>query len=179
MCIFDDPCSTLDCGPYGDCVNGACVCVHGYTGQNCAMGPLVDGGYSDWSEWSDCSASCGGGSQVKVRTCTNPSPRNGGIDCKVLGESQIERSCNPEPCDGPIDGGYTDWSEWTTCSNSCPQDGTGGFYRGDDIHILVDTHIMIYDSVSVTEYVSNVYFSTRLANYKFLPLDNTAFISLV
>ena len=45
----------------------------------------VDGG---WSGWSECSVSCGGGSQS--RSCTNPAPEHGGDDCT----GETERSCN-------------------------------------------------------------------------------------
>merc|ERR1712078_325434 len=50
----------------------------------------VDGGYSKWSE---CSATCGGGTQK--RTCNNPPPKNGGKPCAAEVETQ---ACNPDPC---------------------------------------------------------------------------------
>lgn len=49
----------------------------------------VDGG---WSDWSGCSATCGGGTQT--RTCTNPAPSGSGADCS--GESS--RPCNTQAC---------------------------------------------------------------------------------
>jgi len=51
----------------------------------------VNGG---WSLWGRCSATCGGGSQT--RTCTDPSPANGGEDC--VGASRQE--CNTDDCEG-------------------------------------------------------------------------------
>jgi len=51
----------------------------------------VNGG---WSPWGSCSVSCGGGSQT--RTCTNPSPENGGDDC--VGSSR--QACNTNGCGG-------------------------------------------------------------------------------
>ena len=59
----------------------------------CLFFSSVDGGYS---EWGDCSATCGGGTQT--RTCTNPSPSNTGADCTSLGAS--EQDCNPDACPG-------------------------------------------------------------------------------
>jgi len=47
----------------------------------------VDGGWSNWSDWGACLS----GSQKRLRTCTNPSPSNGGNDCE--GEFLEIRKC--------------------------------------------------------------------------------------
>ena len=60
----------------------------------------VDGGWSDLGEWSVCSAECGGGSQIRSKTCTNPSPANGGKECE--GEDEETRRCNQQSCHGKI-----------------------------------------------------------------------------
>lgn len=58
----------------------------------------VDGGFSDWSEFSKCTKSCGGGVQSRNRKCTNPVPSHGGSACDGLfTESQ---NCNIAPCPG-------------------------------------------------------------------------------
>ena len=62
--------------------------------------PSVDGGYSDFGDWSECSAECGGGTQSRTRTCTNPAPANGGADC--VGDSSEIRDCNTQGCPGEI-----------------------------------------------------------------------------
>ena len=59
---------------------------------------LVDGGYSDFGDWSECSAECDGGTQTRSRTCTNPAPANGGADC--VGDSTESRECNTQGCPG-------------------------------------------------------------------------------
>merc|ERR1712226_217434 len=80
--------------------------------------PAVDGGWSQWSDWSTCSSSCGTGTQTRQRTCTNPSPSNGGEQCSVDGSSDTEtQSCDAGGC--PVDGGYGAWGDWGTCSASC------------------------------------------------------------
>lgn len=56
----------------------------------------INGGFSEWSSWSECSASCGGGVHGRERTCTSPPPRHAGKDCK--GESFETRTCNNEEC---------------------------------------------------------------------------------
>ncbi|KAL5253104.1 hypothetical protein ACHWQZ_G015763 [Mnemiopsis leidyi] len=76
---------------------------------------IVDGGYSDFGDWSECSAECGGGTQTRSRTCTNPAPANGGADCE--GDSSETRECNNQGC--PVDGGYSDFGDWSECSAEC------------------------------------------------------------
>jgi len=75
----------------------------------------VDGGYSRWSEYSKCTASCGGGSMTKTRTCSNPPPASGGADC--VGPAEESKPCGTVAC--PIDGKYSDWSNYNACSVTC------------------------------------------------------------
>ena len=42
---------------------------------------LVDGGLSEWSQWSTCEKPCGGSVVNRTRVCDNPPPKNGGGDC--------------------------------------------------------------------------------------------------
>lgn len=58
----------------------------------------VDGGWSCWSSWSKCSATCGGGHYMRTRSCTNPAPAYGGDIC--LGLHTEEALCNTQPCPG-------------------------------------------------------------------------------
>jgi len=53
--------------------------------------PQVNGG---WSGWGACSKTCGGG--IQYRTCTNPTPANGGANCSGLNY----QSCNNQVCLG-------------------------------------------------------------------------------
>ena len=59
---------------------------------------IVNGGWSDWSSFGDCSKTCGGGEKTRYRTCTNPAPANGGKDC--MGSSSDSMSCNEQGCPG-------------------------------------------------------------------------------
>ena len=59
----------------------------------------VDGEWSE-SEWSECSAKCGGGTQTRTRTCNNPAPAFGGVDCH--GESTVTQACNTQHCPSKI-----------------------------------------------------------------------------
>ncbi|XP_061186916.1 coadhesin-like [Saccostrea echinata] len=85
----------------------------------------IDGGWSAYgafTDWNECSVSCGGGQQKRsqTRTCTNPAPQYGGKRCGTNNINIEQRDCNTHPC--PIDGGwsaYGDFSEWGTCTVSC------------------------------------------------------------
>ena len=58
----------------------------------------VNGGWSEWEDESECSATCGGGMISKSRTCTNPSPSCGGNDCE--GDNFTSTPCNVHCCPG-------------------------------------------------------------------------------
>ena len=68
-------------------------CVHMYT---------VDGGYGAWSDYGECSVTCGGGQQSRERKCNNPEPLFGGKTCEQqeLGPGSETKICNDEACPG-------------------------------------------------------------------------------
>ncbi|PAA54099.1 hypothetical protein BOX15_Mlig015709g1 [Macrostomum lignano] len=80
-----------------------------------AMDCPVNGNWSDWSPWSTCSVSCAQGSRSRSRTCTNPAPANGGLDC--VGAASDTGVCTESPC--PIDGQWGSWSPFSACNASC------------------------------------------------------------
>lgn len=59
-----------------------------------------DGGWSDYGDWSECSAGCGDGTQKRTRSCNNPKPANGGENC--VGEAEETRECNVKSCDNTL-----------------------------------------------------------------------------
>ena len=58
----------------------------------------VDGKWSEYGDWSNCSKNCGNGTQTRSRTCTNPAPAYKGKVCE--GEYDQEQPCNVDPCPG-------------------------------------------------------------------------------
>ena len=56
----------------------------------------VDGSWSKWGDWSKCTKTCGGGLQVRERTCSNPSPKGNGLKCPGTGEQS--QACAEVPC---------------------------------------------------------------------------------
>ena len=60
----------------------------------------MDGGFSEWSRYGECSEECGGGKKESTRTCTNPIPAHGGRGC--VGELIRTEECNTHECPGKL-----------------------------------------------------------------------------
>jgi len=73
------------------------------------------GQFTQWTNWSECSVSCGRGVNIRTRSCTAPTPGPFGLDCE--GPKTERKDCEEKPC--PINGGYTEWSVFGACDKSC------------------------------------------------------------
>merc|ERR1712048_42873 len=69
--------------------------------------PPVDGSWSSWVDTTVCSESCGGGTLLQSRTCSDPAPSNGGLECP--GSDSQSVSCNTFPC---LDCNYPQTNSW-------------------------------------------------------------------
>ncbi|KAF0306727.1 Hemicentin-1 [Amphibalanus amphitrite] len=82
------------------------------------LAPAV-GGWTEWSQYSECSAApCGDGQQLRFRTCTDPAPNLSEGRCH--GKSFSARDCSV-PCESSV-GGRAEWAPfgpWSECSASC------------------------------------------------------------
>ena len=60
----------------------------------------VPGGYSEWTQWSGCSKTCGNAYKKRERSCSNPPPKYGGSTCidQGFGPAEETVSCNLNPC---------------------------------------------------------------------------------
>ncbi|KAK3084182.1 hypothetical protein FSP39_009668 [Pinctada imbricata] len=81
-------------GPSGDCG------FHG-KGSDTAMSVYtfkedMDGQWSAWTKFGQCTRSCGGGTQYRYRRCDNPAPRGNGSAC--IGKDIEQRKCNNDSC---------------------------------------------------------------------------------
>ncbi|KAH3713153.1 hypothetical protein DPMN_072939 [Dreissena polymorpha] len=56
----------------------------------------VNGQWSEWGHWSECSATCGEGQITRKRLCNSPNPDNGGEFC--LGYNIDTGVCNDSRC---------------------------------------------------------------------------------
>ena len=72
--------------------------------------------------------------QLAEQTCTSPTPQFGGASCSGLATET--QTCNTHSC--PIDGGWSNWSDWGSCSKSC-----GGGTRAELELALVHLHNLV------------------------------------
>ncbi|XP_059162421.1 semaphorin-5A-like [Physella acuta] len=78
----------------------------------------VNGAWTDWSPWSPCSRTCGWGEKTRTRICGEPAPQFGGKPC--VGKDIDKQSCDSAPCPAiPIDGEWSEWAGWSTCTVNC------------------------------------------------------------
>lgn len=90
-------------------------CHQGELSEECHGSPPVDCELSAWTEWSNCSSSCGGGERLRTRGI-KVQPQNGGAGC--IGPLKEVKECGRQSCDGnqPLDCKLGDWEDWGECS---------------------------------------------------------------
>ncbi|XP_073534603.1 A disintegrin and metalloproteinase with thrombospondin motifs 16 [Phyllobates terribilis] len=130
------------CGHDMWCRRGQCV-KHGDEGPE-----PTNGQWSDWSGWSPCSRTCGGGVSYKERQCNNPRPFHGGKFCE--GSSRLFKLCSTQKCpknsidyrvqqcaeynSKPFRGWYYNWKPYTRveeqdyCKLYCIAEGFDFFF---------------------------------------------------
>lgn len=99
----------------------------------------VNGSWSAWGSWDACTVTCGGGTQTRTRSCTDPIPEHGGLNC--TGSAEESAACGTVTCPLPgetqsqlphpdtitilyalVNGAWSAWSIPSACSVTC---GTG------------------------------------------------------
>ncbi|CBY37450.1 unnamed protein product [Oikopleura dioica] len=68
---------------------------------------------SEWSQWSQCDAPCGGGQRRRERDCLITNFRR----CSKQGDLVEIEECNTRECTG--DPYWSKWSEKNKCSETC------------------------------------------------------------
>lgn len=98
--IPPDFCSNLPCKNGGLCqnINGHynCSCLRSFKGENCEIA-ILNGGWSNWNAFSECSRTCGGGVKSRSRICNNPPPDSDGLQCDPTKTSE-NMACNVQDC---------------------------------------------------------------------------------
>ncbi|KAH3854729.1 hypothetical protein DPMN_097278 [Dreissena polymorpha] len=97
-----------------------------YGGKDCEVGDYIqselcntqacpiDSYWTEWTEWNVCTLTCDSGTRDRSRSCIEP--KYGGRECEVGNNTQSE-PCNIQTC--PIDGYWTEWTEWNVCTLTC------------------------------------------------------------
>ncbi|XP_034265503.1 hemicentin-1 isoform X1 [Pantherophis guttatus] len=75
----------------------------------------VDGSWSEWGSWEECSKTCGQGNKTRTRSCSNPPAQHRGRPCE--GNAVEPILCNIRPC--PVNGAWSSWLSWGPCSETC------------------------------------------------------------
>ena len=105
--------------------------------------------FSEWSTWTACPVSCGVGRHLRERECLT----RGKIQVNCIGALRDLASCNTQPCPGieraymyvlcrrgcypkyiciasftillylSVNGGWSNWTDWTECSLTCDPGG--------------------------------------------------------
>ena len=74
--------------------------------------------FTEWSIWSSCSETCGGGFRKKSRKCVEATEeRRARVlfdDNPCMGPLEVIEECNQQSCPE-----WTEWSDWTECSKTC------------------------------------------------------------
>merc|ERR1712062_649665 len=71
------------------------------------------GEFDNWSEWGDCSTTCGQGTRMRTRRCL------GSVECRG---KHIELELCPNTFDNPrptCTSEFGSWTEWSECSTTC------------------------------------------------------------
>merc|ERR1719510_2859464 len=89
--------------------------------KTCNVCAPIDCVWDTWSNYTDCSQTCGGGFQTRSRIVKTP-PKYGGAACP--GDAFESQVCNDQSC--PVDCEWGDYGDWSECSESC---GTGTEFR--------------------------------------------------
>lgn len=93
------PCSTGPC-PAQELETAACGAARDRVCEPFAHLRPRDCVLGEWSEWSNCSQPCGGGSRSRVRHVLEAAA-NGGRACGPGDVTEVESGCNAEACEVP------------------------------------------------------------------------------
>jgi len=85
--------------------------------DSCSGTAPTDCVWEDWSPFSACTASCGGGQMTRHRAIAQEA-RYGGSPCAMT-DTMEEEPCNQQPCGKTVYCAWAPWNMWETCSSTC------------------------------------------------------------
>ncbi|CAL1127820.1 unnamed protein product [Cladocopium goreaui] len=103
---------------------GAAIDMSGRVESFHSLADDVDCVWGDWTDWSVCQFTCGGGESIRTRKVTIMA-QGEGQSCE--GSTKDTRECTKNDC--PVDCIWADWSKYSTCSVTCGP-GTKSRNRG-------------------------------------------------
>jgi len=76
--------------------------------------------WGSWTEWSDCSRTCGSGQSFRQRQIAQAPFGYGAKTCDVSNMTET-MPCENDPCSSPgcTDGEWSDWEDWEACTATC------------------------------------------------------------
>jgi hypothetical protein len=96
---------------------GGSACGQMWEEEPCNTHPCpVDCAVSAWTEWSECTVSCGGGVTSQTREVIRAQAYDG-ISCPGGGNHTNVNACNAHSC--PVDCILSEWGEWAICKAAC------------------------------------------------------------
>ena len=100
--------------------NGSCINENASQTQSCSGIPCPINCSGKWSDFSECSKSCGSGHQIRTYDVIHDA-HYGGLNCSHSSGYVETQICNTQFCPIDCDG---DWNEWSQCSHQCGASGT-------------------------------------------------------
>jgi len=96
---------------------GGVACL-GVSNMNAACSPVtcpINCVWAAWTEWGDCSSTCGNEGFMNAKRQFLIHPKHGGAVCE--GNHTRATQCNVLDC--PVDCLWSEWGNWSNCSNPC------------------------------------------------------------
>ncbi|CAH8535144.1 unnamed protein product [Schistosoma turkestanicum] len=144
ICIDQEPNSTFIDGVMKVTAGFQCICRSGYYGQRCEhISPPLE--WTIWSEWSECSVTCGVGVHKRFRNCSLPNRCVGGSYVQVRKCRGSVLFCGNEKIDDSIESGgsnileslnTTEWHDYNNYSINHTFSWNNLQFTGENLDLL-------------------------------------------
>merc|ERR1719402_1093920 len=92
--------------------------------EQCTMDDCCIAEWTEWEMWSSCQATCGKSKKRRGRSCKNARTFQK-LPLEECGNPETEafQECACKIIECPINGGWSEWTEWSSCSQMCIYEG--------------------------------------------------------